>query len=82
MDTISHEGRGTEPPFETKEPAEMIRSLEQSLSPTADQALEEDPAPDDGPSPLVGLVAGVLLSVALWVLIGCAALVLRVLGVI
>ncbi|HVN83777.1 MAG TPA: hypothetical protein VMW17_02930 [Candidatus Binatia bacterium] len=32
------------------------------------------------PGPLVGFVAGVLLSIALWLLVGCAALVVHLLS--
>lgn len=43
-------------------------------------AIDDDTIPA-APSPLLGIVAGVLLSLALWLLIGCIALVLRLLGV-
>jgi len=32
------------------------------------------------PSPLVGFLAGVLLSIALWLLVGCAALIVHLLS--
>lgn len=41
-------------------------------------SFEEELSPS--PGPLAGFVVGVLLSVALWLLVGCVVLVVRVLG--
>jgi hypothetical protein len=71
-----------DPEVETRRTEEETPMLQRELAGelTSRNWSLDDMAPPP-PSPLVGLAAGVLLSVALWLFVGCAALVLRLLGV-
>jgi hypothetical protein len=63
------------------EPKERSRmSQEAELSMHSAEVLTEDEVHPYSPGPLVGFITGIALSVTLWLMVGCIALVVRLLS--